>query len=58
MSNGLLFKSNDKSSLIKALQKFEKLNDQDKFKYKVNLKKKIKKFSLLSHYNKLDTLLN
>ena len=57
-NNGLLFKSNDKSSLIKALQKFEKLNDQDKFKYKVNLKKKIKKFSLLSHYNKLYTLLN
>ena len=51
--NGILFKSNDESSLIKALENFENLSDKKKNEYKLNLKKKIKDFSLLKHYSRL-----
>lgn len=56
--NGILFKSNDQVSLIQALEKFEKLTKKEKFQYKLNLKRKIKNFSLLSHYKELNKLLS
>ena len=52
-NNGFLFKSNDENSLIEALENFENLSETKKFEYKLRLKKRIKDFSLLSHYNKL-----
>ena len=56
--NGLLFKSNNENSLIESLEKFENLNETKILECKLGLKKRIKDFSLLSHYNKLNTLLN
>tara|TARA_B100000963_G_scaffold351739_1_gene363794 strand:- start:12488 stop:13627 length:1140 start_codon:yes stop_codon:yes gene_type:complete len=56
--NGFLFKSNNETSLIEALENFENLNDNKKLKYKIKLKKKIKDFSLLNHYNKLINFLD
>ncbi len=56
--NGILFKSNDESSLVKALENFENLSDEKKDEYKLKLKKKIKDFSLLRHYNKLTCFLD
>ena len=36
--NGILFKSNDESSLVKALENFENLSDEKKDEYKLKLK--------------------
>lgn len=55
--NGFLYESNNELSLLKALENFENLNETKKFGYKINLKKKIREFSLLNHYNKLITFL-
>ncbi len=51
--NGILYKSNDEFSLAEALESFENLSEKKKYEYKVKLKKKIKSFSLLNHYNNL-----
>ena len=56
--NGFLFKSNNALSLIETLEKFENLSEETRFKYKLNLKKRIKDFSLLAHYKKLSSFLN
>ena len=56
--NGFLFESNNETSLIKALENFENLNDNKKLDYKIKLKKKIKDFSLLNHYNRLISFLD
>jgi len=57
-NNGILFKSNDQLSLIQALEKFEHLSEKEKFQYKLNLKKKVRSFSLISHYKILNKLLS
>lgn len=54
--NGILYISNDKDSLIQSLNKFEKMDEKEKYQKKLNLKKKTKEFTLFSHYKKISTL--
>ena len=54
--NGILYISNDKDSLIQSLNKFEKMDEKEKYQKRLNLKKKTKEFTLFSHYKKISTL--
>ena len=56
VENGILYISNDKDSLIQSLNKFEKMDEKEKYQKKLNLKKKTKEFTLFSHYKKISTL--
>ena len=55
---GILFKSNDKKSLMQSLVRFEKMKKDEIFLNKVNSKKNTKKFSHLRHYNAFSNLIN
>lgn len=55
--NGLIFESNDKYSLLKALEKFENLNSDQINLLKFNALKKSKEFTIISHYKTLLKLL-
>ena len=60
--SGILFKSNQKDGLFNSLIKFENMHDSEKFKKKMNLKKKTKQYSIFYHYksfkNILENLIN
>ena len=51
--NGLLFKSNDKESLLKTLEKFENLKIDHIKKLKINALKKSKEFTIINHHKTL-----
>lgn len=55
--NGILFKSNDKKSLLEAFQNFEQMsqNEIKKFKYKAKIK--CKEFTVFNHFRKINKLL-
>tara|TARA_B100000886_G_C20394098_1_gene479567 strand:- start:160 stop:1320 length:1161 start_codon:yes stop_codon:yes gene_type:complete len=54
---GILFKSNDKKSLMQSLLKFEKMKNDEIFLNKVNSKKNTKKFSYFRHYRTFSSLI-
>ena len=56
--NGILFSSNKKNSLKESLEKFNKMTDEEKFKYKVQLKKNGKKFTRFRHFKILNKILS
>ena len=56
--NGLLFKSNDKKSLLEALERFDDLSKTDLKRFKINAKKKSKEFTMFNHYKNLKDVLN
>jgi len=56
--NGYLFKNNDLNDL---LEKFNQFKNEDKvqiFSKKLNLKKKLKKFTFFAHFNSLKKIIN
>tara|TARA_B100001027_G_scaffold65652_1_gene44558 strand:- start:575 stop:1732 length:1158 start_codon:yes stop_codon:yes gene_type:complete len=56
--NGILFSNNKKNSLKESLKKFDKMTDEEKFKFKVQLKKNAKKFTKFSHSQILNKILS
>ena len=56
--NGFLFKNNDLNDLLIKFREFLNTNKKDIYKNKVILKKRIKKFTLLEHYKKLNQIIN
>jgi len=54
---GILFKSNDKKSLMQSLIKFEKMKKDEIFLNKINSKKNTKKFSYFRHYKNFSNLI-
>ena len=55
--NGILFKSNDKTSLLNALLKFEKMDSKAINKKLLNCKKGIKVFTYFNHFKSLEKIL-
>lgn len=55
--NGLLFKSNNKESLLEAFQKFEMLSTEQLNQFKVRAKKKSREFTMINHYKNLKIIL-
>ena len=53
--NGLLFRSNSQNSLSEQLNVYQTI--QNKKKFKINLKKKVCKFTKFRHFKKLDFIL-
>jgi glycosyltransferase involved in cell wall biosynthesis len=56
--NGILFKSNDRNSLLSAFDKFENMSREEIYKLKVRAKIKSKNFTIYSHYRKIKYLFN
>jgi glycosyltransferase involved in cell wall biosynthesis len=56
--NGYLFKNNDLNDLSIKFKDFLNTNKQEIYKNKVIIKKRIKKFTLLQHFRKLDQIIN
>ena len=54
---GLLFRNNDVESLKKKLREYLNLKDKDMKQMKINVKKNIKKYSLIRHYKLLTKLI-
>ena len=57
-NNGLLFKNNDKKSLVNQYLAFKKLNYEQIMKKKLNLKKLSKNFSIFNHFKTMDKILS
>ena len=57
-NNGLLFKNNDKKSLVNQYLAFKKLNYEQIMKKKLNLKKLSKNFSIFNHFKSMDKILS
>ena len=57
-NNGLLFKNNDKQSLVNQYLVFKKLNFEQVMNKKLNLKKFSKKFSVFNHFKIMDKILS
>lgn len=57
-NNGLLFKNNDKKSLVKQYLAFKKLNFEQIMKKKLSLKKLSKNFSVFNHFKTMDKILS
>ncbi len=57
-SNGYLFKNNDLNDLTYKFNEFLETNKSEIIKNKIILKKRIKKFTLLQHYKKLNQIIN
>ena len=55
--NGLLFDSNSKNDFIYKFNKLIKLNDEEKKKFRINAKKKIKSFSIFYHFKQLEKII-
>ena len=55
--NGILFRSNDKASLLDALIKFEKMDKKVITQKMLNCKKTIKNFSYFNHFKSLEKIL-
>ena len=55
--NGLLFDNNNKKSLLEALKRFENLTEKELKQFKINAKKKSKKFTMFNHYKLLIQIL-
>ena len=51
--NGLLFDNNNKKSLLEALKRFENLTEKELKQFKINAKRKSKKFTMFNHYKLL-----
>ena len=56
--NGILFKSNDKTSLLNALLKFENMDRKVINKNLLNCKKRIKVFTYFNHFKSLEKILD
>ena len=56
--NGYLFENNNLNDLSVKFKDFLKTNKQEIYKNKVIIKKRIKKFTLLQHFKKLDQIIN
>ena len=54
---GYLFESNSKSSLVQTISKFLKDTEQNKLTKKINLKKRLKKFTSFYHAKKLKNIM-
>ncbi len=54
---GILFKSNKENELFNSLVKFENMDEIEKLKKKTRLKKKIKEYSIFSHFKVLNVIL-
>ena len=57
-NNGFLFKNNDLDDLLIKFKDFLSMNEKDILKNKVILKKRIKKFTLLEHFKKLNQIID
>ena len=57
-NNGFLFRNNDLDDLLIRFREFLNTNKKDIFKNKVILKKRIRKFTLLEHYKKLNQIID
>ena len=57
-NNGLLFKNNDKQSLVNQYLVFKKLNFEQVMNKKLNLKKFSKSFSVFNHFKIMDKILS
>ena len=57
-NNGFLFRNNDLDDLLIKFREFLNANKKDIFKNKVILKKRIRKFTLLEHYKKLNQIID
>jgi glycosyltransferase involved in cell wall biosynthesis len=57
-NNGYLFKNNNLNDLLKKFDEFKKEKVSDLNKKKLKLKKEIKKFTLYSHFNSLNNIIN
>ena len=55
--NGILFKSNDKKSLLKAFQNFDQMSQNEIKKSKYKAKIKCKEFTVFNHFKKINKLL-
>ena len=56
--NGYLFRNNDLDDLSKKFKDFLNTSKSEIYKNKVIIKKRIKKFTLLQHFKKLDQIIN
>jgi len=54
---GYLFESNSKSSLVQTISKFLKDTEQNKLSKKINLKKRLKKFTSFYHAKNLNNII-
>ena len=57
-NNGFLFKNNDLEDLLIKFRDFLDTNEKDIYKNKLILKKRVKKFTLLEHYKKLNKIID
>jgi glycosyltransferase involved in cell wall biosynthesis len=57
-NRGILFKNNNKSDFIEKFNFLTSLNNKQKLEKKKLAKKFVKRFTLLSHHNKLVNLFN
>ena len=57
-NNGLLFKNNDKNSLVYQYLEFKKLSSEKLMNKKINLKKFSKNFSVFNHYKSMSKILS
>ena len=56
--NGLLFKNNDKNSLVNQYLVFKKLSSEKLMNKKINLKKFSKNFSVFNHFKSMSKILS
>lgn len=56
--NGYLFKNNDLDDFYNKFEDFLNTNKNEIYKNKVIIKKRVKKFTLLQHFRKLDQIIN
>ena len=56
--NGYLFKNNDLDDFYNKFEDFLNTNKKEINKNKVIIKKRVKKFTLLQHFRKLDQIIN
>ena len=57
-NNGLLFKNNDKNSLVNQYLAFKKLSSEKLMNKKINLKKFSKNFSVFNHFKSMSKILS
>ena len=55
-NNGLLFKNNDKNSLVNQYLLFKKLSSEKLMNKKINLKKFSKNFSVFNHFKSMSKI--
>ena len=56
--NGLLFKNISENDFILKFNQMLNLSDNQKKEFKINAKKKIKSFSIFSHYKQLQKIIS